>query len=109
MRGGEAEAEAGQRTVAALPRFEEHAAGEFDLVLSYTGGRALELAAGLGCRSIAFPAISCGVFGYPLELAVPIAVLAEKALARHVLLGALLAATSEGDAARMAEIPRMYS
>jgi O-acetyl-ADP-ribose deacetylase (regulator of RNase III) len=27
-----------------------------------------------GVRSIAFPAISCGAYGYPLELAVPIAV-----------------------------------
>jgi O-acetyl-ADP-ribose deacetylase (regulator of RNase III) len=27
-----------------------------------------------GVTSIAFPAISCGVFGYPLELAVPLAV-----------------------------------
>ena len=34
----------------------------------------LALAAVHGVDSIAFPAISCGVFGYPLELAVPIAV-----------------------------------
>jgi O-acetyl-ADP-ribose deacetylase (regulator of RNase III) len=31
--------------------------------------RSLDLAAGLGCRRIAFPAISTGVFGYPVELA----------------------------------------
>ncbi|AKC69298.1 O-acetyl-ADP-ribose deacetylase [Pandoraea oxalativorans] len=34
----------------------------------------LRLAAEQGCRSVAFPAISCGVYGYPPELAVPLAV-----------------------------------
>jgi O-acetyl-ADP-ribose deacetylase (regulator of RNase III) len=36
--------------------------------------RSLELGVRHGVRSIAFPAISCGAYGYPLELAVPIAV-----------------------------------
>ena len=36
--------------------------------------RSLELAAAQGLRTIAFPAISCGVFGYPLEQAAAIAV-----------------------------------
>ncbi|WP_020408780.1 O-acetyl-ADP-ribose deacetylase [Hahella ganghwensis] len=36
--------------------------------------RALSLADQHQCRSIAFPAISCGIFGYPLEKAVPVAV-----------------------------------
>lgn len=36
--------------------------------------RCLEIAAQRNIRSIAFPAISCGVYGYPLEQAVAIAV-----------------------------------
>ena len=36
--------------------------------------RSLEVAAGLGARTVAFPAISCGVYGYPAELAAPVAV-----------------------------------
>jgi O-acetyl-ADP-ribose deacetylase (regulator of RNase III) len=36
--------------------------------------RAVEEAAELGCRSIAFPAISTGIFGYPLHLATATAV-----------------------------------
>lgn len=34
---------------------------------------ALAVAAGLGCRSIAFPAISTGIYGYPVELAARVA------------------------------------
>jgi O-acetyl-ADP-ribose deacetylase (regulator of RNase III) len=34
----------------------------------------LELAAGKGLGSLAFPAISCGVYGYPVEEAAPIAI-----------------------------------
>ena len=36
--------------------------------------RSLELAVQHGISTIAFPAISCGAYGYPLALAVPIAV-----------------------------------
>jgi O-acetyl-ADP-ribose deacetylase len=40
--------------------------------------RAIELAAALGCTSVAFPAISTGAYGYPAELAAPVAVTATK-------------------------------
>ena len=36
--------------------------------------RALEVARGLGASTVAFPAISCGIYGYPPELAAPVAV-----------------------------------
>jgi O-acetyl-ADP-ribose deacetylase len=48
-------------------------AGEPEL-LAGAHRRAVEVAAELGCRTLAFPAISCGVYGYPPELAAPVAV-----------------------------------
>ncbi len=42
----------------------------------------LELALGNGIASIAFPAISCGAYGYPLAKAVPIAVATVRAFDR---------------------------
>jgi O-acetyl-ADP-ribose deacetylase (regulator of RNase III) len=67
-------------------------AGEPELLAS-CHRRSLEVARELGARSVAFPAISCGIFGYPAELAAPIAVQAarehgqELELVRLVLFG----------------------
>lgn len=36
--------------------------------------RSLALAVAHGARSVAFPAISCGIYGYPVEAAAPLAV-----------------------------------
>lgn len=47
--------------------------GEADLLVSCYR-RSLQLADSEGWQSIAFPSISTGVYGYPLELAAPIAV-----------------------------------
>lgn len=47
--------------------------GEPDLLAS-AHRRSLEVAAELGARTVAFPAISCGIYGYPAELAAPVAV-----------------------------------
>ena len=43
--------------------------------------RSLEVAEALGCRTVAFPALSTGIYGYPVELAAPIAVGAVRKLA----------------------------
>jgi O-acetyl-ADP-ribose deacetylase (regulator of RNase III) len=59
------------------------AAGEEELLAS-VHRRAIELADERGCRSVAFPAISTGAYGYPLELAAPAAIAAtQEAAAAH--------------------------
>jgi O-acetyl-ADP-ribose deacetylase (regulator of RNase III) len=46
--------------------------------------RAIELAAELGAATVAFPAISTGAYGYPVEHAAPVAIRAtQEALAAH--------------------------
>ena len=40
------------------------------------------MAGGLGCRTVAFPAVSTGVYGYPLEQAAEIAVTSARAALR---------------------------
>jgi O-acetyl-ADP-ribose deacetylase (regulator of RNase III) len=47
--------------------------GEAELLAS-CHRRAVEIAAELGCTSLAFPAISTGAYGYPVELAAPVAI-----------------------------------
>jgi O-acetyl-ADP-ribose deacetylase len=57
--------------------------GEAELLAS-CHRRAIELAAEHGCRSVAFPAISTGAYGYPVELAAPVAIAAtQDALTAH--------------------------
>jgi O-acetyl-ADP-ribose deacetylase len=57
------------------PVWQGGAAGEEQLLAS-AYRRSVEVADELGCGSIAFPAISTGVFGFPIERAAPIALTA---------------------------------
>jgi O-acetyl-ADP-ribose deacetylase len=55
-----------------------------DELLASCHRRAVELAAELGDRSVAFPAISTGAYGYPVERAAPVAIAATReALRAH--------------------------
>jgi O-acetyl-ADP-ribose deacetylase (regulator of RNase III) len=56
------------------PIFSAHDHPEHLLASCYTD--ALRVADELGARTVAFPAISCGIYGYPLEEAAPIAITA---------------------------------
>jgi O-acetyl-ADP-ribose deacetylase len=49
--------------------------GEAELLAS-AYRRSLEVAEELECRSVAFPALSTGIYGYPAELAAPVAMAA---------------------------------
>jgi O-acetyl-ADP-ribose deacetylase (regulator of RNase III) len=55
-------------------------AGEPDLLAS-AHRRSVEVADGLGCGSVAFPAISTGIYGYPVERAAAVALPAAHAAA----------------------------
>ena len=54
------------------PVWQGGTAGEAELLAS-AHRRSLEVAQELGARTVAFPAISCGIYGYPPELAAPVA------------------------------------
>jgi O-acetyl-ADP-ribose deacetylase (regulator of RNase III) len=54
-----------------------------DELLASAYRRAVEVAAELGCASISFPAISTGVYGFPIERAAPVALAAARAAAEE--------------------------
>ena len=54
--------------------------GEDDLLAS-AYRRSVEVAAELGCSSVSFPAISTGIYGFPIERAAPIALSTARAAA----------------------------
>ena len=59
-------------------------AGEADL-LAQCHARSIELAAERSCSSVAFPAISTGVYGYPIDHAAAVAIPAARAaMERHL-------------------------
>ena len=64
------------------PVYRGGASGEAEL-LARCHRRALEVAAELGLATIAFPAISCGAYGYPWSEAAPIALAATAATLRE--------------------------
>jgi O-acetyl-ADP-ribose deacetylase len=55
-------------------------AGESQLLAS-AYRRSLEVAEELGCRTVAFPALSTGIYAFPVELAAPVSVTAVRELA----------------------------
>ena len=55
------------------PRFYELGEEESEELLTGCYRESLGLAKANGCRTITFPAISCGIFGYPLDGAIAVA------------------------------------
>jgi O-acetyl-ADP-ribose deacetylase (regulator of RNase III) len=86
---GEAKATAGYRLPARWvihtvgPVWRGGSSGEAELLASCYA-RSLEVAHGLGARSVAFPAISTGVYGYPADEAAAIAVTTVRSKASDV-------------------------
>ena len=101
---GDAKATAGYRLAASWvvhtvgPVWHGGSSGEPELLASCYR-RSLEVAVELGARSIAFPAISTGVYGYPKEAAARIAVTTLRWCAPDDL-SVVLCAFSEGDLER---------
>jgi O-acetyl-ADP-ribose deacetylase (regulator of RNase III) len=56
--------------------------GEPELLAS-AHRRSLEVALELGARTVAFPAISCGIYGYPADRAAPTAIAAVRPFLEH--------------------------
>jgi O-acetyl-ADP-ribose deacetylase (regulator of RNase III) len=66
--------------------------------------RSFELALAHGIRTLAFPAISCGVYGYPMELAAKVAVRESLQFAReHEAIGIVTFALFGADALALYE------
>jgi len=63
------------------PRWSDHSEEMADDLLDGAYERSLEVAAGLGVRTIAFPCISTGVYGFPRERAARVAM---AAIRRHL-------------------------
>ena len=63
------------------PVYRDGAQGEAELLASCYRA-SLELAARHGCRTVAFPAVSCGVYGYPLDEAADVSIRAVAAFLR---------------------------
>src|SRR3954470_15267648 len=78
-RTGDAKATSGGRLAARYvihtvgPVWHGGSQGEADL-LAACHRRSVEIARELGCRTLAFPAISTGIYGYPVEAAAPVAI-----------------------------------
>jgi O-acetyl-ADP-ribose deacetylase (regulator of RNase III) len=72
------------------PRYHDGRRGEPELLASCYR-RALEVADELGARSVAFPAISTGIYGYPPEEAATIAVSTLRSADARVALARLVA------------------
>jgi O-acetyl-ADP-ribose deacetylase (regulator of RNase III) len=64
--------------------------------------RSLEVAASLGCLTVAFPAISTGVYGYPVELAAEVAIASVKRALRELRELELVRFVLFGEAAKAA-------
>jgi O-acetyl-ADP-ribose deacetylase len=71
-------------------------AGEAELLQSCYE-RSLELATAAKLASIAFPAVSCGAYGFPADLAVPIAIAAVRDYARLMMLDRVVFSCASAD------------